>query len=154
MTQPYTDWNINPDDVLILRHLLRRQREIAEDPIVIRGAVPQQVFRKDADAPGQAVEPLLSDHAADVVKFVAPVFVCKAGDHIGLCSMPPIHATGGIWRLSVEGHVVVFGEVGLQPVQRRRIRRGDGGDALAQLFTGVQIVTFQQLIGGFQEFLI
>ncbi|MCU0502290.1 MAG: hypothetical protein MUC51_11085, partial [Anaerolineae bacterium] len=34
MTQPYTEWNINPDDVCILRHLLKRKREIAEDPIM------------------------------------------------------------------------------------------------------------------------
>jgi hypothetical protein len=68
MTQPYTEWNINPDDVRILRHLLQRQREIAEDPIM---AERRQLWTRHASLDSQ--RPMILAETSGVLDECAPL---------------------------------------------------------------------------------
>ena len=68
MTQPFTEWNINPDDVRILRHLLMRQREIAEDPIM---AERRQLWTRHASLDSQ--RPMILAETSGVLDECVPL---------------------------------------------------------------------------------
>jgi hypothetical protein len=68
MTQPYTEWTINPDDVRILRRLLQRQREIAEDPIV---AERRQLWTRHASL--DSLRPMILAETSGVLDECVPL---------------------------------------------------------------------------------